>query len=122
MTFPRRSGWEYGRPSSISPSEDAVKVILVFGDAPPHAAHLPESLNLVSRFSSLPKAFISTITIRSHRPLPEFQLIAAHGNGEAISFWNSEATLHELLLLVFHSGNRQKAIEFLEIVKQRHNQ
>jgi hypothetical protein len=48
-------------------------------------------------------------------PLPEFQLIAAHGNGEAISFWNSEATLNELLLLIFQSGNRQKAIEFLKL-------
>lgn len=102
--------------------EDAVKVILVVGDAPPHAVHLPETLNLARRFASLPKAFISTITIRSHMPLPEFQLIAAHGNGEAISFWNSEATLHELLLLIFQSGNRQKAIEFLKIVEHRYNQ
>ncbi|RMF44007.1 MAG: VWA domain-containing protein [Planctomycetota bacterium] len=94
---------------------DAVKVILLFGDAPPRREDLAAAIWTAQSFAALPRAFVSTVTVRSTLPLPEFQMISAQGQGEAVALMRSDHVLQELFLLVFKQVNREQAKQFLQL-------
>lgn len=94
--------------------EDAVKVILLFGDAPPRPDGFQKAMGLAQQFSSNSKSFISTVSVRRLQPIPEFFHIASAGGGDAMILGNGNI-LHELLLLIFRQTHREEAARILNI-------
>lgn len=95
----------------------ARKIILVFGDASPHAGDLPACLKLARRFHGRHRGKISTVTCRSPAPLPAMQAIAHVGGGEAFVLQNHQRILEELLVLIFGSRFRADVYEFFELAQ-----
>ncbi len=95
--------------------EDAVRVILLFGDAPPHQQEMVPMLLAVQAFAAHPKAFLSSVTVRASQPLLEFQLISAQGRGEAVALIRPDRVVQELFLLVFKQVNRGFAMQLLQL-------
>ncbi len=93
---------------------DAVKVVLLFGDAPPRPDGFKKAMILAEQFSSNPKSFISTVSVRRLQPIPEFSHIASAGGGDAMILGNGNI-LQELLLLIFRQTHREKAARILNI-------
>ena len=91
---------------------NALKVIIVFGDAPPRRNDLHAILLLAQQFHS-EDSFISTVSVRAGMPIPEFNAIAHYGGGESIVLRPQGMLLQELLLLVFGQANRQEAAHLL---------
>lgn len=98
----------------------ARKVILVFGDAPPHPEHLKQCLELSSDFSSQQGGIVSTVTCRarSGSPLPEFIDIAQAGGGEAFLTSDERQIMSQLVVLVFGSRHRSKVLEAFELLER----
>lgn len=94
----------------------ARKVILLFGDAPPHAENMKECLTIASDFARQQKGIISTVTCRSSIRLPEFVEIAQMGGGEAFLTSEERQIITELMILVFGSQYRQKVIEAFKLL------
>jgi Mg-chelatase subunit ChlD len=94
----------------------ARKVILVFGDAPPHRDKLRRCVDLATEFRQQHKGIVSTVTCRNDRPLPEFYEIAAAGGGEAFLTENQREIMSQLIVLVFGSQHRQKVLEAFELL------
>jgi hypothetical protein len=92
--------------------KDAVKVILVFGDAPPRPYGLKSAIMLAKKFSLQPNSFVSTISIR--RRIREFYQIAKAGHGESMLYRDGNI-LRELLLLIFKQAHREEAIRLLRL-------
>jgi hypothetical protein len=99
--------------SSYQFREDAHKVVIILGDAPPRRADLPHSLSMAAQFHSLTKARISTLTVRAASPSREFASIAEVGGGESVVLIDQRNALQELLLLVFGAANRAEALQLL---------
>lgn len=74
-------------------------VIIVFGDAPPHAHTIKDCLALAQDFRRK-GGVISTVTIGS-RPLVEFSEIAHAGGGTASISGPAQQVVRELLILAF---------------------
>jgi hypothetical protein len=96
----------------------ARKVILIFGDAPPHSQYLARCLALASQFRQQQGGLVSTVTCRSPRPLPEFYEIAKAGGGEAFLTSHEREIMTQLMVLVFGSRHRQKVIEAFELLER----
>ena len=96
--------------------DDAVKVILLFGDAPPRPDGFKRAMGLAQRFSSNSKSFISTVSVRRLQPIPEFFHIASAGGGDAMILGHGNI-LRELLLLIFRQTHRAEAARILNIEK-----
>ncbi len=96
-------------------SAKSLKVILIFGDAPPHSRDMNRCLALAKRFRKRQNGTISTITCRMPHALEEFYEIARAGGGEAHTLQNSRWLLKELLVLTFGSDHRQNVLDFFEI-------
>ncbi|MCA9175951.1 MAG: VWA domain-containing protein [Planctomycetales bacterium] len=95
----------------------ARKVILVFGDAPPHDEDLSRCLQLASDFARR-DGIVSTVTCRRRRPLPEFVQISQAGEGEAFLTTDERQIMSQLLVLVFGAQFRAKVLEaFGEVVE-----
>jgi hypothetical protein len=94
----------------------ARKVILVFGDAPPHAEDLQECLAIASDFARQHQGIVSTVTCRSGRRLPEFRDIADAGNGEAFLTADEKQIMTTLMVMVFGSKHRRKVLEAFELM------
>jgi hypothetical protein len=94
----------------------ARKVILIFGDAPPHAQYLAACLRLASDFHGQRNGLVSTVTCRSSRPLPSFVQIAEVGGGEAFVTADERQIMTQLLVLVFGSRHRAKVLEAFELL------
>lgn len=94
--------------------DDAVKVILLFGDAPPRPDGFKKAIGLAQQFSSNSQSFISTVSVRRLQPIPEFFHIASAGGGDAMILGNGNI-LHELLLLIFRQTHREEAARILNI-------
>ncbi|MEO1973921.1 MAG: vWA domain-containing protein [Pirellulaceae bacterium] len=94
----------------------ARKVILVFGDAPPHAEDLQECLAIASDFARKYQGIVSTVTCRSGRRLPEFRDIADAGNGEAFLTADEKQIMTTLMVMVFGSKHRRKVLEAFELM------
>ena len=94
----------------------ARKVILLFGDAPPHLEDLKTCLEIASDFSSQQKGVISTVTCRKNAPLKEFVDIAQAGGGEAYLTSNERQIMTQLMVLVFGKKYRDKVIEAFKLL------
>jgi Mg-chelatase subunit ChlD len=97
----------------------ARKVILLFGDAPPHQEDLPACLRLASDFHGQQQGVVSTVTCRSPRKLREFLEIADVGGGEAFVTADERQIMTQLIVLVFGSRHRGKVMEAFKLLEER---
>ncbi len=96
----------------------ARKIILVFGDAPPHQQDLPTCLRLASDFHGMQKGVVSTVTCRAPRQLREFVEIAEVGGGEAFLTADERQIMTQLIVLVFGSRHRAKVLEAFKLLEE----
>ena len=96
----------------------ARKVILLFGDAPPHRERLQRCLELATEFRKAHKGIVSTVTCRDSAPLPEFYEIAMAGGGEAFLTSDQRQIMTQLMVLVFGSQHRQKVVEAFKLIEE----
>lgn len=96
----------------------ARKVILLFGDAPPHHENLQRCLQIATDFRKGEKGIVSTVTCRNGSPLPEFYQIAMAGGGEAFLTTNQREIMTQLMVLVFGSQHRQKVLEAFKLLEK----
>lgn len=97
--------------------QKARKVILVFGDAPPHQQHLATCLRLASDFHGIQQGIVSTVTCRAPRQLREFVEIADVGGGEAFLTTDERQIMTQLIVLVFGSRHRAKVLEAFKLLE-----
>ncbi|MDP1560546.1 MAG: vWA domain-containing protein [Pirellulaceae bacterium] len=93
------------------------KVILLFGDAPPHAASMDEIIKLSAGFRQRQGGVISTVTCRSPNRLQAFELISQHGGGEAFLTQNEREIVSQLMVLVFGSQHQEKVLEAFKLLQ-----
>jgi Mg-chelatase subunit ChlD len=96
----------------------ARKVILIFGDAPPHQPRLPECLALAKDFHGQQRGVVSTVTCRSPSRLPEFIQIAQAGGGEAFTTADERQIMTQLMVLVFGGSHRSKVLEAFRLLER----
>ena len=96
----------------------ARKVILLFGDAPPHPQDLTTCLRIASDFQGQQDGLVSTVTCRSLRRLPEFVEIAELGGGEAFMTTDEREIMTQLIVLVFGSRHRSKVLEAFRLLER----
>jgi hypothetical protein len=96
----------------------ARKVILIFGDAPPHRQYHRLCLQLASDFYGQSNGVVSTVTCRQSERLPEFIEIAEVGGGEAFLTSDERQIMTQLIVLVFGSRHREKVIEAFKLLEQ----
>ena len=96
----------------------ARKVILLFGDAPPHRAAKTRCLELASDFNAQQDGIVSTVTCRSNERIPEFVEIAQMGGGEAFLTSDERQIMTQLLVLVFGSRYREKVLEAFSTLRR----
>jgi Mg-chelatase subunit ChlD len=94
----------------------ARKVILLFGDAPPHREYLQVCLALASDFRRQHQGLVSTVTCHSIRPLPEFVQISQAGGGESFLTTDERQIMAQLMVLVFGSEHRAKVLEAFKLL------
>lgn len=92
--------------------KNARKVIIVFGDAPPHADKLPVCIRGVDNFHRYHDGIVSTITVQANRPMSEFSQISRAGGGVSLAMGDARQLMEELIVQVFGSQHRSKAISF----------
>ena len=106
----------------------ARKVILLFGDAPPHPQDVRTCIGLARTFHGQTGGIVSTVTcdrsaavVRGtvRRPadlrIPEFVRIAEAGGGEAFLITDHTKIVTQLMVLAFGSRHREKVIEALRL-------
>lgn len=96
----------------------ARKIILIFGDAPPHASQMDECLLLASNFRKKQSGNVSTVTCRQSRKLSELEEIAQLGGGEAFLTRDEREIMSKLIVLVFGSQHRSKVLEAFDLLNQ----
>jgi hypothetical protein len=96
----------------------ARKVILLFGDAPPHPEKLKRALAIAGDFRTKNKGIVSTITCQSDTPMPEFYEIARAGGGEAFLTTDQRQIMSQLMVLVFGSRHRDKVLEAFKLLEE----
>ena len=96
----------------------ARKIVLLFGDAPPHASTQVGCLKLASDFRRT-GGIVSTVTCRSAKRLDEFVEIAQLGGGESFLTSNERDIIAQLVVLVFGSEHREKVLELFQMMNQR---
>jgi len=94
----------------------ARKVILVFGDAPPHREDVQTCMEIASDFNRKENGVVSTVTCRARRPMSEFADIADAGGGEAFLTVDQRQIMKQLMILVFGSRYRSKVMEAFELM------
>ena len=94
----------------------ARKVILLFGDAPPHAPDKDYCLRMASEFRRKQNGVVSTVTCHSEQRLPAFIEIAQMGGGEAWLTRNEREIMSQLIVLVFGSKHREKVLEAFDLL------
>ena len=95
----------------------ARKVILLFGDAPPHPDKSVRCQKLASDFRKT-GGMVSTVTCRNDQRLQEFIAIAQIGRGEAFLTRNQREIMTQLMVLVFGSQHRSKVLEAFDLLTQ----
>lgn len=95
----------------------ARKVILLFGDAPPHREFLRECLEIAADFRDYQRGVVSTVTCRNNQRLPELVQIARVGGGEAFLTSDERQIMTQLMVLVFGSRYRDKVLEAFELME-----
>lgn len=94
----------------------ARKVILIFGDAPPHNQHISICKQIADGFHSQQGGVVSTVTCRSTSRLLPFIEISNSGRGEAFLTRNEREIMTQLIVLVFGSKHREKVLEAFELL------
>jgi len=94
----------------------ARKVILLFGDAPPHPQDKTTCLRIASDFNRQHKGVVSTVTCHSPRRLPDFVEIAEVGGGESFLTSDRRQIMTQLMVLVFGSKYRGKVVEAFRLM------
>jgi Mg-chelatase subunit ChlD len=94
----------------------ARKVILLFGDAPPHQSRKIECQKLAAEFRNRQRGVVSTVTCRSDQKLEDFELIARVGGGESFLTRNEREIMQQLIVLVFGSQHRAKVLEAFDLI------
>ena len=94
----------------------ARKVILLFGDAPPHQDKTVACKKWASNFRHKQRGVISTVTCRSDVKLEEFESIAKIGGGESFLTRNERQIMKQLMILVFGSQHRSKVVEAFNLM------
>lgn len=89
----------------------ARKVILLFGDAPPHDERLADCLRMAAEFRQRMGGVISTVTCRNPRRLTAFEQIAEYGGGEAFLTQDEREIVSQLVILVFGSQHEAEVLE-----------
>ncbi len=97
-------------------NRSARKVILVFGDAPPHANKSITCQKWASEFRNKQRGVVSTVTCRSAEKLEEFVAIARIGGGESFLTSNEREIMKQLMILVFGSQHRSKVLEAFNLM------
>ena len=104
----------------------ARKVILIFGDAPPHSesrgnqeSGQARCIQLAKSFKGQEKGIVSTVTCRNNKPMPEFYEIAAAGGGEAFISENQREIMQQLMVLVFGGKHREKVLEAFDLMEKK---
>jgi Mg-chelatase subunit ChlD len=95
----------------------ARKVILLFGDAPPHAEQNVLCQKIASDFRKN-GGIVSTVTCRSEFVLEEFEAIAKIGGGEAFLTTSEREIMTQLMVLVFGSQHRSKVVEAFDLLNK----
>ena len=93
----------------------ARKIILLFGDAPPHPQQKRLCLQLASDFSA-DGGVVSTVTCRQNDRMPEFVEIAQVGGGEAFLTRDERQIMTQLMVLVFGNKHRAKVLEAFKML------
>ena len=96
----------------------ARKVILIFGDAPPHQAKNIACQKLAAEFRNQQRGIVSTVTCRSEQKLEEFEAIAQIGGGEAFLTRHEREIMQQLMILVFGSQHRGKVLEAFDLIER----
>ncbi|MBM4001322.1 MAG: VWA domain-containing protein [Planctomycetes bacterium] len=96
----------------------ARKVILLFGDAPPHRVHLQRCLQIASDFRRDQQGVVSTVSCRLGFRLPDFAEIAKAGGGEAFLTSDERQIMTQLMVLVFGSRHREKVLEAFRLLDE----
>lgn len=96
----------------------ARKVILIFGDAPPHPRFQDACLRMASDFHRNQKGIVSTVTCRAKLPLPQFASLARAGRGESFLTRDEREIMTQLIVLVFGSRHRNKVLEAFRLLEQ----
>ncbi len=94
----------------------ARKVILLFGDAPPHREHLQRCLQLASDFRRQQQGVVSTVSCRHGHRLSDFVQISQAGGGEAFLTSDERQIMQQLVVLVFGSRHRDKVLEAFKLL------
>jgi predicted Zn finger-like uncharacterized protein len=97
---------------------NARKVLLLFGDAPPHPEDLSECLKIASDFQQQQGGIVSTVTCRAGSRLEEFYEIARMGGGEAFLTSDERQIMEQLIVLVFGSQHRARVLEAFELMER----
>ena len=92
-------------------------MILLFGDAPPHASRNIACQKWASEFRNKQRGIVSTVTCRSGRKLEEFEAIARIGGGESFLTRNEREIMKQLMVLVFGSQHRSKVLEAFDLIE-----
>jgi Mg-chelatase subunit ChlD len=96
---------------------NARKVILLFGDAPPHESSMNEIIKITAGFRQRQGGVISTVTCRNPNRLYSFEQIAEHGGGEAFLTQNEREIVSQLMILVFGSQHQEKVLEAFQLLQ-----
>lgn len=107
--------WAIGE-NNFNPT--ARKVVLVFGDAPPHANRLERCLKLAAAFHQNEGGIVSTVTCRGSQRLEEFERIAQFGGGEAFLTRDEREIVSRLIVLVFGSQHQEKVLEAFKLLER----
>lgn len=98
--------------------QQSQKVMLIFGDAPPHQSDMELCLQLAEEFRDYGKGSVHTVTCRRKTPLPEFYSIARAGGGEAYVMMNVDQLMEDLLVIAFGGQDREEVLRFFEVQPQ----
>lgn len=90
------------------------KVILLFGDAPPHYDRQTDCLRIASDFRRA-GGVVSTVTCRQSRQLAPLAEIAQLGGGESFLTSDDRQIMSQLVVLVFGSQYRERVLELFEL-------
>lgn len=96
----------------------ARKVVLLFGDAPPHPSQSVSCQKMASDFRKR-GGVVSTVTCRNFRQMPDFVAIADLGGGEAFVTSDEREIVTQLMILVFGSKHRDKVIEAFDLLENQ---
>lgn len=94
--------------------DGAHKVMLIFGDAPPHREHIDLCVDLAKKFKA-EGGHVCTITCGKRDPLESFQDIAEAGDGEAMTMQERGRIFQEILVLVFGSEHREDVVKYFDL-------